>query len=78
MGKVAPGAQSTTTPLLHHQQNHQHRRHHQLKLTVAANNGKCQIKNRQIVAYMVTVYDKTGKATNEVRKILLYLKQLIR
>ena len=71
---MAPwGTQSTT--LLHHQ-NQQHRRNHQLsKLTVAANNGVAQIKPTNSGLY-TTVYDKTGKATNEVQKHLLYLKQL--
>lgn len=45
------------------------------KLTVAANNGVAQIKPTNSGLY-TTVYDKTGKATNEVQKHLLYLKQL--
>ena len=45
------------------------------KLTVDANNGVAQIKPTNSGLY-TTVYDKTGKATNEVQKHLLYLKQL--
>ncbi|MBG3367908.1 glucosaminidase domain-containing protein [Staphylococcus aureus] len=58
MGKVAPwGTQFTTTPS----------KPSTGKLTVAANNGVAQIKPTNSGLY-TTVYDKTGKATNEVQK----------
>ncbi len=61
MGKVAPwGTQSTTTPTTPSKPSTG-------KLTVAANNGVAQIKPTNSGLY-TTVYDKTGKATNEVQK----------
>ncbi|HCC4447410.1 bifunctional autolysin [Staphylococcus aureus] len=61
MGKVAPwGTQFTTTPTTPSKPSTG-------KLTVAANNGVAQIKPTNSGLY-TTVYDKTGKATNEVQK----------
>lgn len=75
MGKVAPwGTQSTTTPTTPSKPSTPSTPSTG-KLTVAANNGVAQIKPTNSGLY-TTVYDKTGKATNEVQKHLLYLKQL--
>lgn len=64
MGKVAPwGTQSTTTPTTPSKPSTPSTG----KLTVAANNGVAQIKPTNSGLY-TTVYDKTGKATNEVQK----------
>ncbi|MGE7103943.1 bifunctional autolysin, partial [Staphylococcus aureus] len=64
MGKVAPwGTQSTTTPTTPSKPTTPSTG----KLTVAANNGVAQIKPTNSGLY-TTVYDKTGKATNEVQK----------
>ncbi|UXV52086.1 glucosaminidase domain-containing protein [Staphylococcus aureus] len=64
MSKVAPwGTQSTTTPTTPSKPSTPSTG----KLTVAANNGVAQIKPTNSGLY-TTVYDKTGKATNEVQK----------
>ncbi|HHW9863678.1 TPA: bifunctional autolysin [Staphylococcus aureus] len=64
MGKVAPwGTQSTTTPTTPSKPSTPSTG----KLTVATNNGVAQIKPTNSGLY-TTVYDKTGKATNEVQK----------
>ncbi|HCZ7485198.1 TPA: glucosaminidase domain-containing protein [Staphylococcus aureus] len=68
MGKVAPwGTQSTTTPTTPSKPSTG-------KLTVAANNGVAQIKPTNSGLY-TTVYDKTGKATNEVQKTFAVTKE---
>ncbi|MDA5396453.1 bifunctional autolysin, partial [Staphylococcus aureus] len=67
MGKVAPwGTQSTTTPTTPSKPSTPSTPSTG-KLTVAANNGVAQIKPTNSGLY-TTVYDKTGKATNEVQK----------
>ncbi|HDJ7777111.1 TPA: glucosaminidase domain-containing protein [Staphylococcus aureus] len=67
MGKVAPwGTQSTTTPSTPPKPSTPSTPSTG-KLTVAANNGVAQIKPTNSGLY-TTVYDKTGKATNEVQK----------
>ncbi|HIA6841540.1 TPA: bifunctional autolysin [Staphylococcus aureus] len=67
MGKVAPwGTQFTTTPTTPSKPTTQSKPSTG-KLTVAANNGVAQIKPTNSGLY-TTVYDKTGKATNEVQK----------
>ncbi len=71
MGKVAPwGTQSTTTPTTPSTPSTPSTG----KLTVAANNGVAQIKPTNSVLY-TTVYDKTGKATNEVQKTFAVTKE---
>ncbi|MDM5587240.1 bifunctional autolysin [Staphylococcus aureus] len=67
MGKVAPwGTQFTTTPTTPSKPTTPPKPSTG-KLTVAANNGVAQIKPTNSGLY-TTVYDKTGKATNEVQK----------
>ncbi|HHO5430928.1 TPA: bifunctional autolysin [Staphylococcus aureus] len=67
MGKVAPwGTQFTTTPTTPSKPTTP-LKPSTGKLTVAANNGVAQIKPTNSGLY-TTVYDKTGKATNEVQK----------
>ncbi|WP_411896880.1 bifunctional autolysin [Staphylococcus aureus] len=67
MGKVAPwGTQFTTTPTTPSKPTIPSKPSTG-KLTVAANNGVAQIKPTNSGLY-TTVYDKTGKATNEVQK----------
>ncbi|HAZ5643844.1 TPA: mannosyl-glycoprotein endo-beta-N-acetylglucosamidase [Staphylococcus aureus] len=67
MGKVAPwGTQFTTTPTTPSKPPTPSKPSTG-KLTVAANNGVAQIKPTNSGLY-TTVYDKTGKATNEVQK----------
>ncbi|HDA2413862.1 TPA: glucosaminidase domain-containing protein [Staphylococcus aureus] len=67
MGKVAPwGTQFTTTPTTPSKPTTLSKPSTG-KLTVAANNGVAQIKPTNSGLY-TTVYDKTGKATNEVQK----------
>lgn len=67
MGKVAPwGTQPTTTPTTPSKPSTPSTPSTG-KLTVAANNGVAQIKPTNSGLY-TTVYDKTGKATNEVQK----------
>ncbi|HDA1687548.1 autolysin [Staphylococcus aureus] len=67
MGKVAPwGTQSTTTPTTPSKPSTPSTPSTG-KLTVATNNGVAQIKPTNSGLY-TTVYDKTGKATNEVQK----------
>lgn len=71
MGKVAPwGTQSTTTPTTPSKPSTPSTG----KLTVDANNGVAQIKPTNSGLY-TTVYDKTGKATNEVQKTFAVTKE---
>lgn len=74
MGKVAPwGTQSTTTPTTPSKPSTPSTPSTG-KLTVAANNGVAQIKPTNSGLY-TTVYDKTGKATNEVQKTFAVTKE---
>lgn len=74
MGKVAPwGTQSTTTPSTPPKPSTPSTPSTG-KLTVAANNGVAQIKPTNSGLY-TTVYDKTGKATNEVQKTFAVTKE---
>ncbi|HGO3635307.1 TPA: glucosaminidase domain-containing protein [Staphylococcus aureus] len=74
MGKVAPwGTQSTTTPTTPSKPSTPSTPSTG-KLTVATNNGVAQIKPTNSGLY-TTVYDKTGKATNEVQKTFAVTKE---